>query len=147
MSEKLSERPIREEKVNRLKTKILAEIEKEHEYLKYLMLDDDDYFDEHLEQYYQLTQLKYYIQAEDTFLGYTMMSKTHDCIVYCISDEDLNIWLQDDYRFVNYFLIEMSNQPWSLFEKLNDKYFGYHFTNFFEKMSYEDKLKRRESNE
>lgn len=144
MSEKLSERPIREEKVNRLKSKIIAEIEKTCGSLKYLMFDDDDYFDECLEQYYQLTQLKKYIQAEDTFLGYTMMSEAHDRIVYWISDEDLNIWLQNDYHFANYFLIEMSNQPWNLFEKLNDKYFGYHFTNFFEKMSYEDKLKRSE---
>jgi hypothetical protein len=147
MSEKLSERPIREEKVNRLKTKILAEIEEEHGYLKYLMLDDDDYFDEHLEQYYQLTQLKYYIQAEDTFFAYEMMSEVHDCIVYQISDEDLNIWLQDDYNFVHSFLTEMFDNPWSLFKRLNDEYFGYHFTNFFEKMAYEEKIKRRDSNE
>ena len=144
MSEKLSERPLREEKVSRLKSKIIAEIERTCDNLKYLMFDDDGYFDEYLEQYYQLTQLKKYIQAENTFFGYTMMSEIHDCIIYWISYEDLNIWLQDDYHFANYFLIEMSNQPWSLFEKLNDKYFGYHFTNFFEKMAYEDKLKRSE---
>ena len=147
MSEKLSERPLREEKVNILKTKIIAEIEKACGSLKYLMFDDDGCFDEYLEQYYQLIQLKCYIQSEDTFLGYTMMSEAHDCIVYWISDEDLNIWLQDDYHFANYFLIGMENQPWSLFEKLNDKYFGYHFTNFFEKMAYEKKIKRRDNNE
>lgn len=144
MSEKLSGRPIREEKVSKLKIKILAEIEKEHNYLKCLMFDDDDYFDEHLEQYYQLTQLKYYIQAEDTFFCYEMMSDVHDCIVYQISDQDLNIWLQDDYSFVHSFLTEMFDNPWNLFKRLNDKYFGYHFTNFFEKIAYEEKIKRRD---
>lgn len=144
MSEKLSERPIRAEKVSRLKTKILAEIEKEHDHIKHLMLDEDDYFDEHLEQYYQLTQLKYYIQAEDTFFGYEMMSDVHDCIVYQISDEDLNIWLQDNYNFVHSFLVEMLDNPWNLFKRLNDRYFGYQFTNFFEKMAYEEKIKRRD---
>ena len=144
MSEKLSERPIRAEKVSKLKTKILAEIEKEHNYLKCLMLDEGDHFDEHIEQYYQLTQLKYYIQAEDTFFGYEMMSEVHDCIVYQISDEDLNIWLQDDYNFARSFLAEMLYHPCGLFVRLNDKYFGYHFTNFFEKMAYEEKIKRRD---
>ena len=139
MSEKLSERPIREEKINRLKTKILAEIEEEHELLKFWMSKDSEHFDYYIEQYYQLVQLKNYIIAENTFWTCEAIYEKEDCVVYQVPDKTLDIWLQNDYTFVSHFMVRISDNPWALFEMLNDHYFGYHFTNILDMIIYDER--------
>lgn len=137
--DKLSERPIREEKVKRLKSKILAEIEEEQAYLKFAMSEYEDHFDEFLEQYYQLMQLKNYIMAEHSFWNYEASSEKDDYIVYQITEKTLDIWLQDDYNFARAFMLRVYDNPWELFDMLNDRYFGYHFTNIFDIIVYDKK--------
>lgn len=143
MSEKLSERPIREEKIKRLKEKILVEIEEEYERLRFWMSEDSEHFDNYVEQYYQLAQLKNYITAEHTFWNYEAMYEKDDYVVYQVSEKTLDIWLQDDYNFVIAFMIEVQDRPWALFKMLNDRYFGYQFTNIFAEIAY-DKKRRDE---
>lgn len=139
MSEKLSERPIRAEKIKRLKAKILAEIEEEHELLKLGMSEDSEHFDEYVECYYQLTQLKNYIASEHAFWTYEAMYEDNDCVIYQITDKTLDIWLQDDYNFVHSFIVKIYGNPWALFEMLNDRYFGYQFTNLLDIIIYDER--------
>ena len=144
MSEKLSERPIREDKVKRLKAKILAEIAQEQEMVKQFMSEDNDaLFDKNIEMYYWLTKLKEYIEVEHAFWGYEAMSEADDCIIYQVPERDLDIWLQDHYNFTLNFMLAVADRPWALFDMLNDHYFGYHFTNLIEIMAYEDKEKHK----
>ena len=135
--EKLSERPIREEKVKRLKSKILAEIEEEQAYLKFAMSEYKDHFDAFLEQYYQLMQLKNYIMTEHSFFDYEALSEKDDYIIYQITEKTLDIWLQDDYNFARDFMLRVYDNPWALFDMLNDRYFGYQFTNIFDIIVYD----------
>lgn len=143
MSEKLSERPIREEKIKRLKEKILAEIEEEYERLRFWMSEDSEHFDDYVEQYYQLAQLKNYITSEYALWCYEAMYEKDDYVVYQVSEKTLDIWLQDDYNFVIAFMIEVQDRPWALFEMLNDRYFGYQFTNIFAEIAYDKKKEER----
>ena len=143
--EKLSERPIREEKVKRLKSKILAEIEEEQAYLKFVMSEYKDQFDEFLAQYYQLMQLKNYIMTEHSFFDYEASSEKEDYIIYKINEKTLDIWLQDHYHFITAFLSRVYDNPWALFDMLNDRYFGYHFTNIFDEIAY-DMKKEKDAN-
>ena len=144
MSEKLSERPIREEKIKRLKEKILAEIEEEHERLRFWMSEDSKHFDDYVEQYYQLAQLKNYIASEHTLWCYEVMDEKEDYVVYQVTERDLDIWLQDDYNFAMSFMVRICDSPWALFDVLNDGYFGYHFTNLFDRIAYDEKIRRDE---
>ena len=139
MSEKLSEQPVRAKKIERLKAKILAEIEEEHEYLKLGMSEDSKHFDDYVEKYYQLAQLKNYITADNTFWTCEAMYEKEDCVVYQVSDKTLDIWLQDDYNFVHSFMVKIYDRPWALFKMLNDGYFGYQFTNLLDIIIYDDR--------
>lgn len=144
MSEKLSERPIREEKIKRLKEKILAEIKEEHELLRFWMSKDSENFDYYVERYYQIAQLKNYIMDEYTFWSYEAMDEEYDYVVYQVSEKTLDIWLQDDYNFAIAFMIEAQDNSWALFRMLNDRYFGYQFTNICDEIAYD--IKRGEMN-
>jgi hypothetical protein len=127
-----------------LKEKILAEIKEEHELLRFWMSKDSENFDCYVERYYQIAQLKNYIMEEYTFWSYEAMDEEYDYVVYQVSEKTLDIWLQDDYNFVIAFMIEAQDNSWALFGMLNDRYFGYQFTNIFDEIAYD--IKRGEMN-
>ena len=116
--------------------------ELEQAYLKFAMSEYEDDFDKFLAQYYQLMQLKNYIMTEYSFWNYEASSKKEDYIIYKIDEKTLDIWLQDHYNFVTAFLLRVHDNPWALFDMLNDRYFGYHFTNIFDEIAYDMKKEK-----
>lgn len=146
MSEKISDMPIREDKVKRLKTKILTEIEKELEIIKMEMneyLSNDNVFDYLVKRSFALLYLKQYIEKEYTFMSYEYQDK--DIIIYMVSDKYLEIWLQEDYSFVFNFLFEAEENGFNIFPLLTDHYFGYHFTNIFDSILYDKKMEEQKT--
>ena len=111
MYEKISEIPIREEKIKKLKEKILADIDKHLERnrqdMKIFLTNNENImqdWDFMISQEFTLLRLKDFIKNEYTFWSIEARYEEEDIIVYQVSDRDINIWLQDDYHFVNSFL-------------------------------------------
>ncbi len=139
MYEKISDKKARLEKVNKVKNKILAEIEKE---LKFLEKDiKTSSLEENYEDYvycvrqsFSLFALKDYIKGKYTFMDWEKM--TDELIVYKVSDEQLNIFLQEEFYFVIIFLMKMEEKGFNVFPFLTDKYFGYRFIPVIEAVRY-----------
>ena len=139
MNEKLSEKSIRAEKVAKLKEKILKEITDEQSEIKLLMDDCQNDFDMLVEKYYQLLQLKKYVEDDNSFCRCEAIHGDIDVIIYSVSSEEIDIWLQEDYNFVVCFMNKVREMPEAIFGMLNDDYFGYQFTNIFDKIAYDKK--------
>lgn len=93
MNERLSEKSIRDEKVAKLKVKILKEIIEEQSEIKLLMDDCENDFDMLVEEYYQLLQLKKYVEDDNSFCRYEAMHGDIDVIIYSVSSKEIDIWL------------------------------------------------------
>ena len=149
MYEKISEIPIREEKIKKLKEKILADIDKHLERnrqdMKILLTNNENImqdWDFIVTQEFTLLRLKDFIKNEYTFWSIEARYEEEDIIVYQVSDRDINIWLQDDYRFVNSFLDKMELEGYcDVYQILNYRYFGYEFTDIFDEIKYDEKMK------
>ncbi len=143
MYEKISDKKARLEKVNKVKNKILAEIEKE---LKFLEKDiKTSSLEENYEDYvycvrqsFSLFALKDYIKGKYTFMDWEKM--TDELIVYKVSDEQLNIFLQEEFYFVIIFLMKMEEKGFNVFPFLTDKYFGYRFIPVIEAVRYRQRI-------
>ena len=98
MYEKTCDKKIRLEKVNKVKTKILAEIEKELKLLKEEIESgiSEEYYVYCIKQSFSLFALKDYINSKYTFMDWEAMND--EFVVYKISDEQLNIFLQSGHR-------------------------------------------------
>ena len=149
MYEKISEIPIREEKIKKLKEKILAEIDKyllrNRRYMKVYLTDNEDVIEDWdfmITQEFSLLRLKEYIENGNTFWSIEVRYEEEDIIVYQVSDRELNIWLQEDYNFVSNFLCKIEFEGFSgVYKILDDRYFGYEFTNIFDEILYDDRMK------
>lgn len=150
MYEKLSETPIREEKIRKLKEKILTEIDKysdrNRKHMKVYLTSNNDIVED---WYYMVTQeflllrLKEYIENVNSFWSFENKYDDKDIIIYQISDRKLNIWLQDDYDFVFNYLNKFEFEGVrDAYDILNDRYFGYEFTNIFDEILYNDRTKK-----
>ena len=85
---------------------------------------------------------KEYIENGDTFWSFEARYNDKDIIIYDVSDKKLNIWLQEDYDFVSKFLCKIEFEGFrDVYEILNDRYFGYEFTNIFDEIQYDDRMK------
>lgn len=147
MNEKISDKPIREDKIKRLKEKILTEITDELNFIKEEMrecLSNDKAFNFLVKRGFALLTLKEYIDSEYVFQSFEAIFPDEDIIIYKVSDRDLSIWLQDDYSLVHNFLYRAVDYEYDVFPLLNDRYFGYDFTNIFDVVLYEKKIKERE---
>ena len=140
MNEKISNTLIREEKVRKLKIKILAEIEKELEFAKEEIKVCTIPFEVLVKRSFALLNLKEYISDEYAFMDYEAKYTDIDTVVYKVSDECLNVWLQDDYHFVWNFLYQAEERQYNIFNMLNDKYFAHNFTNIYDFIYYEKKI-------
>lgn len=150
MYEKISEIPIREEKIKKLKTKILAEIdkysEKIHECIEqYLINNEDDieYWNFVITEEFSLLRLKEFIEQPRTFQSFESRYDDKDIIIYQVSDDNLNIWLQDEYNFALNFLCKIKYEGYNVFEILNDRFFEYDFTNIIDKIQYQEKIEQQ----
>lgn len=149
MYEKISEIPIREEKIRKLKEKILKEIDKYLERnrkdMKVYLVDDENEIEDWnfmVTQEFSLLRLKDYIEDGKTFWSFEARYNDKDIIIYQVSDRKLNIWLQEDYNFTSNFLCKIEFEGFcDVFELLNDRYFGYEFTNIFDEIQYDDRMK------
>ena len=143
--EKISNKAIREEKIKRLKEKILSEIQCELDNIKTTMMTitelENEFFNHCITTSYMLLGLKEYIDHSESFNTIIKEDPQNDLIVYNIADKYLNIWLQEDYNFIIQFKQHARNYPYDLFSVLNDIFFGFEFTNVFDIMQYEDKFK------
>lgn len=141
MYEKISDEIIRIEKVKRLKRKILSEINvRLNEYRNMTSkIPNDKGYEICIKQSFALLKLKEYIEDKYSFMDYQCKDSSRDIVIYTISDKDLNIWLQEDYSFTINFLIKAESVDYDIFQLLNDKYFGYSFTNIRESILYDKK--------
>ena len=62
-----------------------------------------------------------------------------DLIIYTIREENLDIWLQEEYYFVGNFLIKAEENSFNVFPLLNDHYFGHYFTNILDKIIFSER--------
>lgn len=150
MKEKISEIPIREEKIKKLKTKILAEIDettkKIHENMKQYLINKEDlsFWNYMITEEFSLLRLKEFIEQPKLFQSFEARYDNKDIIIYQVSDEDLNIWLQEDYDFTFNFLCKVIHEGfYDVYEILNNRFFGYEFTNFIDKIQYQERLKQQ----
>lgn len=140
MYEKISDEAIRREKVQKLKEKIMSEIEKRiGNYRKVLRTNiQDDDFEYYIRESFVLLELKQYLESDCCFMEYEAKYSDKDIVIYAVSDKDLSIWLQEDYSFVSNYLIKAEEDGYNVFPILNDRYFGYNFTNIFDSALYDE---------
>ena len=144
--EKISDESKRQEKVNRLKSKILTDINKKIDACK-LELHSDTTSDEDYSFWvyrcFYLLELKKYIKDKHAFMCWTYECEDKDIRIYVVNDLYLNIWLQDDFSFIDNFLYnlefetEIELKYSNMYSYLNDNYFGYNFTNILDVARYE----------
>lgn len=136
---KISDEKIRREKVNKLKRKILSEINSRISYIKAHMITDTNnkYFDLFIKTSYALLRLKEYIEDDNCFMEYVAKYPNEDIVVYIVSDKNLNIWMQDDYSFIPIYLLKAEDIDYNVDSILTDKYFEYNFTSICESILYD----------
>lgn len=147
MYEKISDENIRLEKVQKLKRKILSEIDGILSKYRNALSENlnDRGFEFCVRQSFALLKLKEYVEDEYSFMNYEAKDYNNDIVVYMISDKDLNIWLQEDYSFVIRFLTRAESVDHDVFQMLNDKYFGRNFTNICESILYDKRQEKLHS--
>lgn len=135
---KLSEMSIRQEKVGKLKTKILTDIDNRLDECKEVDIRNlsDELFQDYLNYGFALLKLGEYIENKYTFMLYTAIDEKADYISYVITDENIDIWLQDNYNFISNYLYDVEEHDFDVFAILNESYFAYEFTSYFDTLSY-----------
>ena len=113
--EKLSEKEIRDKKIVQLKEKIKKEIEEKildnKQYMKaYLEENDFDTWKSLITEAFALLKLKEYVELNTSFNMIETCIPEKDIIIYTISIDLINLWLQDEYKFVNQFLSSQSKK-------------------------------------
>lgn len=151
MYEKISEQHIRDEKIQKLKEKILSEINKRSENNKkelYVYINPDTALKLYTEDYervikeeYNLLQLKEFINNE-TLNDSSLKEPKCDLIIYYISLETIDLWLQEKYSFVTNFLTQIEYERYPVSYILNVKFLGSQFTNIFDIVAYKDKKEK-----
>lgn len=144
MYEKISDEIVRREKIRKLKEKIILEIEKRiSNYKKGLQSNiEDELFNYYIKEFFVLLELKQYLESDYCFMGYEAKYNDKDIVIYMVSDRNLDIWLQEDYSFVENYLLKAEEAGYNIFSILNDKYFGYNFTNIFDSILYDEKQRK-----
>lgn len=143
--EKLSEKEIRDKKIVQLKEKIKKEIEEKildnKQYMKaYFEENDFDTWNSLITEAFALLKLKEYVELNTSFNMIETCIPEKDIIIYTISIDLINLWLQDEYKFVNQFLLNMEyDEIKNVFTMLNEKYFAYEFTNIYDIILYKQK--------
>lgn len=124
-------------KVNKLKEKILSEIDKQ---LKLFIIEMDSSIP--MEDYifcvnesFSLYKLKLFVKSKYSF-------KDKEWGNYIISEENLDVWLQYDYNFVINYLVLAEENEYNIIPMLNDSFFQHRFTNIIDTIKW-----RRRKNE
>lgn len=114
-----------------LKSKLLDEISNQLVRYKGMLkvCTDNEEFAYFVQQNFALLQLKYYVENEHSFMTNKIIGNT---LVYIISEESLDIWLQDSYSFVSNFQLAAEKSGYNVFPLLNDRYFEYKFVSIYD---------------
>ena len=62
-----------------------------------------------------------------------------DIVVYVVSERSLNVWMRKDYNFIYNYLDKAEENEYNVFPLLNDKFFGYEFTNSIDYILYDER--------
>lgn len=138
MIEKIPEQTQREEKVTKLKEKILKEIDSLLERYKAETIQTNfsmETFEFLVKNSFALIKLREYIGNPVSF---NQMWNNG----YIIKDLHINMWLQEDYAFAFDFLVKAEENDYNVFPLLNDEFFELHFTNIVAEILYEQKLQK-----
>lgn len=149
--ERCTDKEKREELVKKVKEKILKEIENYEIKIKKNLLNiankeindetkqDWEYL---IEKSFYLLRLKEYINEVGTFMRYEKLDYKNDVAIYQINIEYLNIWLEKDFYFVSNFLFAIEDGL-NIYTALDDRYFGYEFTDAFSVIKYREKQEKQ----
>ena len=106
MHDKISNKKERVDKVKKVKEKILSEIKNEmaayKEQMQHAITDED--FEYFVRNGFALLELKKFLKNEGSFMKYNAKFINKNIIIYIVSDNNLSIWLEDDYPFICNFL-------------------------------------------
>lgn len=142
MYEKISEEEIRREKVEKVKNKILSEIyERLYAYKRRIQQNteiSDEEFDYCVRKSFALLELKKYLLNDNCFMSYEAKYGDKDIVIYMVSEKELNIWAQKNYNFVFNFLRKVEENEYNVYPLLNDRFFGYNFTDAFDHILYDE---------
>lgn len=154
MSERISESTIRQSKINALKTKIRKEVE-ERTYCMQAsmrMLLEQETMNAEEWSYcvnlaFFLTQLTEFINWEGAFQNKEAKYPNEDIIIYTISIDEIDIWLQENFSFVSHLLsvIEHDNGFANIAGYLEDRFLSRGLLNIVERTLYEHKSERQNS--
>jgi hypothetical protein len=148
MYEKISETAIRQSKINALKTKIRKEIEKYtssiRENMKILLKQEiinTEMWDYCVNVAFFLTQLTEFVDWEGAFQNKEAENPNEDIVVYTISIDEIDIWLQENFNFVSHLLsvIEHDNGFANIAGYLDDRFLSRGLLNIVERTLYEQK--------
>lgn len=143
MSEKLSEMPIRQEKVNQLKTKLLGEVSEElNHYFEMLHENKYDVGDKHakkiITRMHNLYELQTFLNWDGAFMYTHNVYENLDEIVYELSSNTLDWMLQEEFLLSHIlFRIEDSKAP--VEAVLSDTFFQYEVFGVFDKIEWDKK--------
>lgn len=148
MYEKISETAIRQSKINTLKTKIHKEIEKYtssiRENMKILLEEEvinPDMWDYCVNVAFFLTQLTEFVDWEGAFQNKEAEYPMKDAVVYTISIDEIDIWLQEEFNFVSHLLFVVKHDDGfaNIAGYLDDRFLSRGLLNIFERTLYEQK--------
>lgn len=150
---KYSEKHIREEKVQKLKEKILKELEQKMYERKQMLAfalkedHDDELIGRDVLELACLIQFKNYVENyERAFLERESWSEERDFINYTIDNNYIDVYLQEDFDFTHAFLFKCSMNGYNahLLLSKGDDTFSYNFITLIE---YHQRLKRLQKEE
>lgn len=151
MYEKISEEEARLEKVRKVKNKILSEIyERLYAYKRRIQQDTeipDEDFDYCIRKSFALLELKKYLLNDNCFMSYEAKYGDEDIVIYMVSEKELNIWAQKNYNFAFNFLRKVEENEYNVYPLLNDRFFGYNFTDAFDHILYDKTYDENEREE
>ena len=139
MIEKIPDQTQREEKVTKLKEKILKEIDSLLYRFKIAASETEASmidFEFDVKRSFALFKLREYINNPASF------NQTWGKGYIIIKDLHINMWLQEDYTFAFDFLGKAEENDYNVFPLLNDEFFELHFTNIVAEILYEQKLQK-----
>lgn len=150
MSEKISEKHIRQEKINKIKEIGLKEIQqyKEKYFKEVVSLYYSDY-DKKIEEldyfnkiYHQVLLLESCLKTKDFLMDYLNKYPEYDKINYVVSINDIDMWLEAGV--LDHYLVVMERNHYDYILSLPDRHFSSIYNNFFsvfEKIIYDEKHK------
>lgn len=151
MHEKISESAIRQSKINALKTKIRKEVEERTYRVQASMRVLLEQKTRSAEEWgycvnlaFFLTQLTEFISWEGAFQNKEVEYPNEDIVIYTISIDEIDIWLQENFNFVSHLLsvIEHDNGFANIAGYLDDRFLSRGLLNIVERTLYEQKQQK-----